>query len=71
MKIEVFLSRAAIVGVIALVAGVVLGTLIFELFATCVVTLLLLTAVSDYRPRLPHAPVPVTRRRTERMPLAV
>lgn len=70
MKIEVLLSRAALVGVVAVVAGIVFGAFILELFAATVATLVLLTVVSDYAPRLRHARVPVTRRRAERMPLA-
>ncbi|MDP3071154.1 MAG: hypothetical protein Q8N18_12765 [Opitutaceae bacterium] len=71
MKIELLLSRAALVGVIALIGAIVLGIFVLELFAAWVATVVLLTVVSDYQPRLRHAPVPVTRRRTERMPLAV
>ncbi len=71
MKLESFLSRAALLGVIAVVAGVATGALAFEFFAACVTTLLLLTAVGDYaRPSRPiHARVAI-RRSPERMPLA-
>lgn len=70
MKLELFLSRAALVGVVAAIAGVASGALAFEALAACVAPLLLLTATGDYaRPPRP-LPVRTAARRAERMPLA-
>lgn len=69
MKLQSFLARAALVGVAATVASIVLGTLILEVFAASVATLVLLTVVAEYAPR-PRLAVRALARRAERMPLA-
>jgi hypothetical protein len=70
MKLQLLLSRVALLGAIATVAGAALGALALETFAAYVATLVLLTAAGDYaRPPRPLA-VRVAATRTERMPLA-
>ena len=71
MKIETFLSRIAVIGVVATFAGITLDTRPLALFAAAAATLVLLIVSGDYgrSPSRIDALVTAACRR-ERLPLA-
>ena len=72
MKLEFFLSRVALIGALAIIAGLALDAFVLVLFAGFASALVLLVATGDYRHRRGYASALTTvpARRREALPLA-